>query len=65
MADQLGRPCYAAEMSPAIAAECRERLAEACLALGVYDHLWKAQQGNMQIIVRNESTDEEQPLLLL
>jgi len=28
-ADQLGRPCYAAEMSPTIAAVCLERLAEA------------------------------------
>ena len=26
-ADKLGRPCYAAEMSPAIAAVCLERLA--------------------------------------
>ncbi len=36
-----------------------------CRALAVYDHLWEAQQKNMQVIVRNESTDEEQPLLLL
>ena len=27
-ADKLRRPCYAAEMSPVIAAECLERLAE-------------------------------------
>jgi hypothetical protein len=26
-ADKFGRPCYAAEMSPAIAAVCLERLA--------------------------------------